>query len=229
MVFLPLELINYFNYFSTVVSSNSCVILSCRPFFFKSLIMVIVGFQNFVCCLACAVDLWVQITGEGRSLHIGSFCPAITSLSRFLEEAAFGISISSNVFIFLWLFSKVYYGHSFFCCFHFMSLVKDMFREFGFASCVSEDFYVFSKSCVESLVSCSHISILQGFLEGSVGLVTVSSAMRVISQQWHFPMLHYKYNPKKITCLWKIFLLLQIYLLSTFHHFISKNLKIKII
>ena len=42
----------------------------------------------------------------GRSLYIGSFCPAMTSLSRYLEEAPFSISISSSVFIFLWLFSK---------------------------------------------------------------------------------------------------------------------------
>ena len=93
-----LELIYYFTYFSTVVPSNSCVFLSCRPFVvnktfqvlwvlkfllspglnswqfaFKSLIIVIVGFQNFVCCLAWAVDLWVQIPDEGRSLYIGSW------------------------------------------------------------------------------------------------------------------------------------------------------------
>ena len=49
---------------------------------FKSLIIVIVGFQNFVCCLVWAVYLGVQITDEGRSLYIGSFCPAMTSLSR---------------------------------------------------------------------------------------------------------------------------------------------------
>ena len=41
----------------------------------------------------------------GRSLYIGSFCPEI-SLSRYLEEAAFSILISSSVFIFLWLFSS---------------------------------------------------------------------------------------------------------------------------
>ena len=34
-----------------------------------------------------AVDLGVQITDVGRNLHIGSFCPARTSLSRYLEEA----------------------------------------------------------------------------------------------------------------------------------------------
>ena len=39
---------------------------------FKSLIIVIVGFQNFVCCLVWAVYLGVQITDEGRSLYIGS-------------------------------------------------------------------------------------------------------------------------------------------------------------
>ena len=70
---------------------------------FKSLIIVIVGFQNFVCYLAWAVDLGVD---EGRSLYIGSFCIAMTSLSRYLEEAAFNISISSSVFIFLLLFSR---------------------------------------------------------------------------------------------------------------------------
>ena len=42
----------------------------------------------------------------GRSLYIGSFCPAMTSLSRCLEEAAFSISISSSELIFLWLFSR---------------------------------------------------------------------------------------------------------------------------
>ena len=39
---------------------------------------------------------WVQTTDVGRSLHIGSFCPAMTSLSRFSEEAAFNISSSSQ-------------------------------------------------------------------------------------------------------------------------------------
>ena len=42
----------------------------------------------------------------GSSLYIGSFYPAMTLLSRYLEEAAFSISISSSVFIFLWLFSR---------------------------------------------------------------------------------------------------------------------------
>ena len=56
--------------------------------------------------MAWAVDLGVQITDVGRRLYIGSFCPAMTSLSRYLEEAAFSISISSSVFIFLWLFSR---------------------------------------------------------------------------------------------------------------------------
>ena len=31
-----------------------------------------------------------------RSLYIGSFCPAMTSLSSYLEQAAFNISISDN-------------------------------------------------------------------------------------------------------------------------------------
>ena len=45
---------------------------------FKSLIIVIVGFENFVCCLTWAVYFGVQITDEGRSLYIGSFCPEMT-------------------------------------------------------------------------------------------------------------------------------------------------------
>ena len=47
---------------------------------------------------------------------------------------------------------EVYYGHSFFYCFHFMSFVKDMFREFGFAFCISEVFPMFFKSCVDNVV-----------------------------------------------------------------------------
>ena len=113
---------------------------------------------------------WVQITDVGRSLYIGSFCPAMTSLSRCLEEAAFSISITSSVFIFLWLFSTcimdtkkyhvfapMYYGHSFFYCFHFMSFVKDMFRDFRFAFCVSEVFPMFFESCVEVSIGSSYI------------------------------------------------------------------------
>ena len=66
---------------------------------FKSLIIVIVG-------LAWAVDLGFHINDVGRSLCIGLICPAMTSLSTYLEEAAFNFSISSSVFIFLWLFSR---------------------------------------------------------------------------------------------------------------------------
>jgi hypothetical protein len=50
----------------------------------------------FVFCLAWAVDLGVQITDVERSFYIGSFCPAMTSFSRYLEEAAFSISKSTN-------------------------------------------------------------------------------------------------------------------------------------
>ena len=42
---------------------------SCQ-FEFKSLINVIVGFQNFVCCLAWAVDLGVQITDEVHETYL---------------------------------------------------------------------------------------------------------------------------------------------------------------
>jgi len=45
---------------------------------------------------------------------------------------------------------KVHYGLSFFYCFHFIFFVKDIFREFGFAFCVSEVFPMFFKSSVGS-------------------------------------------------------------------------------
>ena len=44
---------------------------------------------------------------------------------------------------------KVYYRHSFFYCFHFMSFLKDMFREFGFAFCVCEVFLMFFEFYIE--------------------------------------------------------------------------------
>ena len=62
---------------------------------FKSLIIVIVNFYNYCLLLSLGFDLGVQITDMERSLYIGSFCPAMISLSRCLEEAAFSISISS--------------------------------------------------------------------------------------------------------------------------------------
>jgi hypothetical protein len=56
---------------------------------------------------------------------------------------------------------KVYYEHSFFYCFHSMSfVVKDMFREFGFAFCVSEVFPMFFESCVEVSVGSSYIKFV---------------------------------------------------------------------
>ena len=75
---------------------------------FKSLIIVTVGFQNFVCCLAWAVYLGVEHC-ERRILHIKSFCPVVILLSTYLEEPAFSISISSSVFIFQWLFSRLFW------------------------------------------------------------------------------------------------------------------------
>ena len=42
---------------------------------FKSLIIVIVGFQNFICCLAWTVDLEVQITVRGEVCILGHFVP----------------------------------------------------------------------------------------------------------------------------------------------------------
>ena len=55
---------------------------------------------------------------------------------------------------------KVYYGHGLFYCFHFMSFLKDMFREFGFTLCVSEVFPMFFKSCVEVSVGSSNIKFV---------------------------------------------------------------------
>ena len=54
---------------------------------------------------------------------------------------------------------KVFYGHSFFY-FLFMSFVKDLFREFGFALCISEVFPMFFKSCVEVSVGSSYIKFV---------------------------------------------------------------------
>ena len=43
---------------------------------------------------------------------MGSFCPAMTSLSRFSDEAAFSISISSSVVCFFsMVVFLVYYAH----------------------------------------------------------------------------------------------------------------------
>ena len=50
--------------------------------------------MNFCLLLGLGCCLGVQITDDGGSLYIGSFCPAMTSLSSYLEEAAFTISIS---------------------------------------------------------------------------------------------------------------------------------------
>ena len=44
--------------------------------------------------------------------------------------------------------------------FYFMSFVKDMFREFGFAFCVSEVFPMFFKSCVEVYIGSSYIKFV---------------------------------------------------------------------
>ena len=63
---------------------------------FKSRSIVIVDFQNFVCSLTWAVDLGVQIADDGRSLYIVSFWPAMIALSRYLEEAAFSILVTST-------------------------------------------------------------------------------------------------------------------------------------
>ena len=85
----------------------------------------------------------------------------MTSLSRFSEEAAFSISISSSVFIFSKVVFLVYYGHGFFYCFHFMSFVKDTFWEFGFVFCVSEIFPMFFKSIIHQENNHRKISTLE--------------------------------------------------------------------
>ena len=94
-----LELIYYFTYFSSVVPSNICVFFPVALSFliqhfqqvlwvlkfllspdlgswqleFKSLIIVIVGFQNFVCCLVWAIDLEVQSLMWGEVFILGHF------------------------------------------------------------------------------------------------------------------------------------------------------------
>ena len=45
-------------------------------------------------------------------------------------------------------------------CFHFMSILEDMFREFGFAFCVSEIFPMLFKSCVEVSVGSFYIKFV---------------------------------------------------------------------
>ena len=62
-------------------------------------IIVIVGFKNFVCCLAWAADFGVQITDEGRSLYIGPFWPAMTSLSRYFDEEIEIIKAASSKYL----------------------------------------------------------------------------------------------------------------------------------
>ena len=64
----------------TLGTSGHRVILSCGD-----IIEQVFGGGCF-CCLVWAVDLGVQITDEQRSLYIGSFCPAMTSLSRYSSQ-----------------------------------------------------------------------------------------------------------------------------------------------
>ena len=120
---------------------------------------------DFFCYLAWAVDLGFQITDVGRSLYIGSFCPAMTSLSRYLEEAAFNILISSSMFIFLRLFSRCIMNIVSSVVFISWPIVKDVFREFGFAFCVSEVFPTFFESCVEVSVGSSYMKFVAGYLK----------------------------------------------------------------
>ena len=92
------ELIYYFTYFSTFVTSNSCVFLFSRPFIvntfstglvmlkfilspglgswqleFKSLIIIIVCFQNFVYILVWTVYLGIQIYVREEVCILGHF------------------------------------------------------------------------------------------------------------------------------------------------------------
>ena len=53
-----LELIYYFTYFSTVVPSNICVFLSCRPFVVNTKFSTSCGSWNFFFLLTWAVDSW---------------------------------------------------------------------------------------------------------------------------------------------------------------------------
>ena len=70
---------------------------------FKSLISLIVGSRNLFGCLVWAFDLWVQITDDGISLYIGSFCPAMTSLSKYIIY----VNITCiTVFMVWWIFTR---------------------------------------------------------------------------------------------------------------------------
>ena len=71
---------------------------------FKSLIIVIVVFKILIVAWSRLLS-WIQITLWGGVSILGHFV-AMTSLSRFSEEAAFSIPISSSVFILLWLISS---------------------------------------------------------------------------------------------------------------------------
>ena len=83
--FFPAGLSLLIQHFQKVLSVLKFLLspgLGSWQFEFKSLIIVIVGFQNWVCCLLWAVYVGVQIT-DGRSLYIGPFCPAMTSYIMF--------------------------------------------------------------------------------------------------------------------------------------------------
>ena len=59
-------------------------------------IVVIIAINNLFVTFKIRSD---EVHDEGRSLYIGSFCPAMTSLSRYLEETAFSKSIDYIVVI----------------------------------------------------------------------------------------------------------------------------------
>ena len=57
-------------------------------------------------------------------------------------------------------FFKVYYGHGFFYCFHFMSFLEDMFGEFGFAFFLTDNHARFDHVCDHLLGDFPHSKML---------------------------------------------------------------------
>jgi hypothetical protein len=83
----------------------------------KSQIISMVGFRNFFCAWSGLFILELKSLMRGE---VCTFYPAMTSLSRYLEETAFSISIFSSVFVLLLLFSRC---------------IMDMASSFVFISC----------------------------------------------------------------------------------------------
>ena len=71
-----------------------------------------------------------KLLSEGMILYSGSLRPLMKSLTRYQEESAFSISISSRMFNFLWLFSR---GIMFMMSsiLHYTTFLNEVVREFS--------------------------------------------------------------------------------------------------